>query len=778
MSNKTALLKYWLAMALVLILGLSWGCATRSNGTPGTDAAEPSSSANASLAAPDQEEGDQEEVQQTDKQAKKIRIDSADGATRLRLPIARSVNVDTQYEDSRLTLSCAPALPGPITHETVSGEVLESIDFSTIPETDRIQEIAIQLEQHANYSLSRMDADTMELVLATPDADEAAASDQQGVRRLRDINFYETEEGGLKIVLTGGESLEYKLRPSENNELNLALPGTRIPAPQTKLYNLDKFQSPVQKALLSNSPSGGRVQLTMTHRIPVKIRRKDKDLVLSVAAQKKKTAETTQVEMEDASSDTAEQAEEEPEQQPASPGNETIAQFQNTLGDGLIVPGMQDRYTGKPISIDVQNAELSHVLRLLSDVGAFNLVMDEGVSGTITLKLDEVPWDQVMDNVLRQKGLGIKKVGNRILRIAPIDKLRQEQQRNIQVRKSAKEAEQSKEDLAPLSTEYIQINYSDAQSLQSQVQKFLSDRGQVSHDPRTNQLIVSDTEGSLNKVKSVVNKLDQAERQVLIEARIVYATENFTENLGLQWGGNYANADGPAGVYGTGGTTAQPGYFTGTTQSDTPSGQVLSGGGSAPQVGPSPGYAVNLLPQQGAATLGIGGFLSKVTGSDLYALDAQLQIGESENQVKTVSKPKVVTLNNQEAAVEQGTMLATQSESESGGTTTEYTEATLNLTVTPQITPDNKLIMEIQISDDSPVGGGGDDIETRSVETKLIVDNGNTIVIGGVQELSQTESQQSVPGVSNLPILGWLFKNKYTQEAKRELLVFIRPKIL
>lgn len=758
MSKKTALLKYWLAMVLVLIMGLSWGCATRNNETPSTDAAQPSSGANASLAATDKEDGEQGPAQQSAQEGNRIRIDSADGATRLRLPIARSVNVDTQYEDSRLILSCAPALRGPLSHDTLTGTGLESIDFSTIPDTNRIEAISIQLKQHANYSLSRTDPDTMELVLATPNPDDADA-DQATVRRLRDINFYETEEGGLKIVLTGRESLEYKLRPSENNELNLALPGTRIPAPQTKLYNLDKFQSPVQKALLSNSPSGGRVKLTMTHRIPVKIRRQDNDLVLAVAAGQAKTTETAQVEMEnsDAESDAAEQGEKEPEQQPAATGNETIAQFQNTLGDGLIVPGMQDRYTGKPISIDVQNAELSHVLRLLSEVGAFNLVMDEGVSGTITLKLDEVPWDQVLDNVLRQKGLGMKKVGNRILRIASVDKLRQEQQRNIQVRKSAKEAEQSKQDLAPLRTEYIQINYSDAQNLQSQVQKFLSDRGQVSHDPRTNQLIVSDTKENLNKVKNVVNKLDRAERQVLIEARIVYATESFTENLGLRWGGGYTSQSGSrtGGVYGTG---------------QTPQTSGISASSS--------GYAVNLIPQQGQATLGLGGFLSKVTGSDLYALDAQLQIGESENQVKTVSKPKVVTLNNQEAVVEQGTMLATQSESESGGTTTEYTEATLNLTVTPQITPDNKLIMDIQISDDSPVGGGGSDIETRSLETKLIVDNGNTIVIGGVQELSQTEAQQSVPGVSNLPILGWLFKNKYTQQAKRELLVFIRPKIL
>jgi type IV pilus assembly protein PilQ len=763
MSKKTALFQYCLAMGLVLVIALSWGCAARDTGATDAGLSPSATGDNASLST----SGEREDKQSREAASARdrIRIDSADGATRLRLPIASSVNVDTQYEDSRLSLRCTPALAGPLSHDALPGTVLEDLDFTTIPGTNRIEEIGVQLKQHVKYSLSRRDAETMELVLAVPDTvgdRTATPSNGATARRLRDINFFETEEGGLKIVLTGEESLEYKLRPSQSNELNLALPGTRIPAPQTKLYNLDKFRSPVQKALLSNAPSGGRVQLSMTHRIPVKIRRKGRDLILAVAPQQKTNTETAELELDGSHSGAADDGgdagtEAETSQKVSTPDNATIAQFQNTLGDGLILPGMQEEYTGKPISIDVQDAEVSHVLRLLSDVGRFNLVMDEGVSGSITLKLDKVPWDQVLDNVLRQKGLGMKKVGHRVLRIAPVDKLRQEQQRNIQVRKSAKEAEKSKKELAPLRTEYIQINYSDAQNLQSQVQKFLSDRGQVSHDPRTNQLIVSDTRDNLNKIKSVVSKLDRAERQVLIEARIVYATETFTENLGLRWGGGYTHESNgkSGGAYGTG---------------TTPETSGISASSS--------GYAVNLIPQQGQASLGLGGFLSKVTGSDLYALDAQLQLGESDNQVKTISKPKVVTLNNQEAVVEQGTMLATQSESESGGTTTEYTEATLSLTVTPQITPDNKLIMDIQISDDSPVGGGGSDIETRSIETKLIVENGNTIVIGGVQELSQEQAQDRVPGASNLPILGWLFKNEYTREAKRELLVFIRPKIL
>jgi len=628
MSKKMALHEYLLVIGLVLVMGVSLGCAARDASGPETETTRKSPADNASLTAAGTKDGKQSRVETAQQDTRRIQIEPGDHETRLRLPIGREINVDTQYEGSQLVLSCAPALRGPLDHDDLSGTVLKGVQFSTIPGTDRIEEIRIRFKRQASYSLSRIDARTMALTLTPQDTVEANTTGTGGLRQLKNINFYETEKGGLKIVLTGGESLEYKLQPSENDELNLALPGTQIPSPQTKLYNLEKFNSPVQKALLSNSPSGGRVHLSMDQRLPVKIRRKRDDLILAVAPRQEnpRDSESVQLDVNPGKNKTEKQTAKNESASSAS-GNETLAQFQNTLGDGLIIPGLQDQYSGKPISIDVQNAKVSHVLRLISDVGNFNLVMDQGVGGTITLKLKQVPWDQVLDNILRQKSLGMKKVGNRILRIAPIDKLRQEQQRNIQVRKSAKEAEKSKEDLAPLQTEYIQINYSNAQDLQSQVKKFLSDRGEVSHDPRTNQLIVSDTEQNLAKIKSVVNKLDRAERQVLIEARIVYATETFTENLGLRWGGGYAHQsnDKSGGVYGTGATPQTPGAL---------------------EVGSS-GYAVNLLPQQGSATLGLGGFLSKVTGADLYALDAQLQIGESENQVKTISKPKVVTLNNQ-----------------------------------------------------------------------------------------------------------------------------------
>jgi type IV pilus assembly protein PilQ len=422
-------------------------------------------------------------------------------------------------------------------------------------------------------------------------------------------------------------------------------------------------------------------------------------------------------------------------------------------GTTSLFPGMQEEYTGKRISLDLQEADVKHVLRLLANISGNNLVMSDEVQGQITLKLDDVPWDQALDIVLQQMNLEMVQQGN-IMRIMTAQQYRQEQQRKLQRIKARKEAQQSRKELAPLETEYIQVNYSKASQMQSQLQQFLSDRGKISVDQRTNQLIVSDTSENIEKVRSVVRKLDRPERQVLIQARFVSATDTFQRSMGIKWGGEYRD---------TGGTT-QSGVF-GTA------GQVANSPNPTPN-----GFAVN-LPNPGSTTLGVGTFLSQALANSIFSLDAQLSLGESKGLVKTISSPKVVTLNNQQAQITQGTKIATKTESESGGTTTEYVEATLSLTVTPQITPDDKLILDLQITDDSPVAGG-EDIETRSANTKLIVDDKETIVLGGVHEITETNNRNSVPGVSRVPLLGWLFKNKQKRMDKRELLIFIQPKIL
>jgi type IV pilus assembly protein PilQ len=274
--------------------------------------------------------------------------------------------------------------------------------------------------------------------------------------------------------------------------------------------------------------------------------------------------------------------------------------------------------------------------------------------------------------------------------------------------------------------------------------------------------VVQDTRETLQQIKNVVNKLDQPEPQVLIEARIVYATDSFTRGLGVQWGGGYEKSN----QYG--GNQYVQGVYGDTAQSIQPA--------------PSPsqsGFAVN-LPNQGATTLGIGSYISKLTGSSLFTIDAQLQIGETEGEATTVSKPKIVTLNNEEATIVQGTTIYKEVTGAEGEPGVEEIEASLQLSVTPKITPNDKVLLQIEIKDDDPsVGPTGETAtDTRTINTKLIVDDGNTIVIGGVQEAEQSESQESVPAISNLPVFGWLFKNKNISSDKRELLVFIRPKII
>ncbi len=405
-----------------------------------------------------------------------------------------------------------------------------------------------------------------------------------------------------------------------------------------------------------------------------------------------------------------------------------------------LLPGMKKTYTGKLISIDLQDADVENVLRLLASVENYNLIIDDGVTGKISLRLYNIPWDQALDLVLLQKNLGVVIRGN-IMRVATQEKLRAEREAIQKAREEAQRAKESMKKLEPLEREYIQINYTTAAELEPKVKSFLSDRGKLTADSRTNQLIVEDIRSRIEEIKSVIEKLDRPEKQVLIEARIVYATDDFQRAFGLKW--SFQN---PGEYYGKGDQ-----YYK--------------------EYGAS---GIN-FPSSGPLDFSLAGQVAKVAGKDLFTLDAELKLAESQNLAKTISSPRIVTLNNQQAEITQGTKIAVPAESESGGTTIEYKDALLKLTVTPQITPDNKVILDLDISDDSPKG---DDIETKTAKTKLIVEDGETIVIGGVRKLTDNKSQTRVPGLHRIPLLEWLFKNDYKNVSKQELLIFIRPKIL
>jgi|GEM_PF-843893 len=682
---------------------------------------------------------------------KKISVQKKDNQIIFNLPLDENIEVSPDYSHPNFRLNFSPAVKELQLPQLKNIDLVKNIDINRSSIDEKIASLQILLNNKAQFLLSRTRPENLQLKFvpgltrkaSTEKSKQKAGdkSEKESVNKLQDVQFTQDEEGTLFIKLLTKHKANYRPQPNQGNELVFLLSDLKVPSNYAKIYDLQKFDAPVKKAILQDTPQGGELELSFDKRSPISVTSKDNKLIVSVQSLSSKTA-----------------AKDDKQLQKAANASEASKNKTQTADAGeqqnvkrLMFPEMKDEYRGEKISLDLQNANIEHVLRLIAKVAEYNLVIGDNVSGQISLKLDNVPWDQALDLVLIQKNLGMVKKGN-ILRVVTIEQLQKEQQK-------IQEAQQSAQDRAPLHTTYIQVNYTKAGQLQSNLQNFLSDRGNISIDQRTNQLIVEDIEKNIKKIRQVVKELDKPERQVLIEARLVYATDSFQRSMGVQWGGGYE--------------------YRSTYNGEEYNQGVYGSSGTAVSVGSSPensGFAVN-LPNQGTTTMGMGAFISKLSGSDLFTLDAQLQIGESKNQAKTISAPRVVTLNNQEAEMVQGTMVATQSESESGGTTTEYTEATLNLSVTPQITPNDKLILEMEISDDSPVAGS-DDIETREASTKVIVDNDETIVLGGVREVSQSRQKNKVPFFADIPVLGWLFKNDAKNKEKRELLIFIKPKIL
>ncbi len=641
----------------------------------------------------------------------------------IKTPINISFNINYRYPLFKISFS--PSLKNPPSMPPVNN-FINRIQ-TELDERGYIKELDIYLKKRIQYLVS-MKNGKIDIVFISSFKEQIPHNNlKKNNKILENIKFTKDKHNTVYIKLKIKNKPVYEIKSQGKNVLSLIFPSIVILPQLVKYYDLSEFRSNIKGVMLRNSPEGAKLSIIFFQKQPLGIRYKPGYLIISLKGNRSELLTCSNATKETNISQT------------------TSTETWLARKEGIILPGMQKRFNGAPISIDLQNAEVSHVLRLLSTIGGYNLILDEGVKGKITLKLKDVPWDQVLDLVLMEKDLGMVKEGN-ILRIAPIKKIQEEQER-IRITR------QKEKTLEPLITKYVKVNYTTARDIASKLKEFLSKRGKISYDDRTNQLIISDTKENQIKIARVLRKLDKPEKQVLIEARVVYARESFARDLGIKWGGDFQKPGGTyqAGLYGT----------TGSISAST-------------QITPS-GFAIN-LPSTITPTMGIGGYISKIAGYNFFTLDAQLALGESEGKVKTISSPRIITLNNQQAEVIQGTKIATQSESPSGGTTTSYYDAALRLLVKPHITPDNHLILEIQISDDVPAEGGN--ISTKSVTTKLMVKDGETVVIGGVQKLRRERTSARVPFLSKIPLLGNLFKNKYTSNSKEELLIFIRPKIL
>jgi type IV pilus assembly protein PilQ len=446
-------------------------------------------------------------------------------------------------------------------------------------------------------------------------------------------------------------------------------------------------------------------------------------------------------------------------------------------------------YQGEKLSLNFQNIEVRALLQVIADFTNFNVVTSDTVTGNVTLRLKDVPWDQALDIIMQSKGLGVRKSGN-VLWIAPKDELAAKEQVDLEAKKKIAELE-------PLRTQSFQLNYTKAEEIakgltgqnpgqgggQSQgsnvTTRILSPRGSVIYETRTNQLFVSDIPSKLEEIQSLIAKIDIPVRQVLIEARIVEADDSFGRALGVKLGGSDLR-----GIRG-----GIPGYRLA-------GGNYLTIGGNYSNVGvqtaQTPVTQTSYLPDSQFVNLpanitGLRATTAATLGLSLFSaaanrfLNLELSAMESEGKGKIVSSPRVITADQQKASIEQGEEIPYQVATSSGATSIQFKKAALRLEVTPQITPEGNVIMKLDVSKDSRganTPNAGPAINTKKVDTQVLVENGGTVVIGGIFTQNDQDEINKVPFLGDLPFVGYLFQNKQRVSSKTELLVFITPKIV
>lgn len=411
-------------------------------------------------------------------------------------------------------------------------------------------------------------------------------------------------------------------------------------------------------------------------------------------------------------------------------------------------------YEGKPISLDFQDVPVRQVLQIIAQVNGFNLVTTDTVNGNVTISLSGVPWDQALDMILKIRGLDKRLEGN-ILLIAPTEELTARETQQLQ-------SKQQVQNLAELKSANIEINYAKADEiaviLKTSDGGILSTRGNVTVDTRTNTILIRDTQESIDEARRVINALDIPVKQVLIESRMVTVRDNVDEQLGVRWG------------------------FTGAGDNNSVSGSIIGADTAGQGVVPDIGDRLNVNLPVSSAAGSIGFQIANLLDGNI--LDLELSALEAENKGEIIASPRITVANQQEAYIEQGTEIPFVQATSSGATSVEFKKAVLSLKVTPHITPDNRIILNLVVTQDtrgdtvSTSTGPAVAIDTQEISTQVLVENGETIVLGGIFQQVSTNDVTKVPLLGDIPYFGNLFKTTSTIEQKRELLIFVTPKII
>ena len=560
-----------------------------------------------------------------------------------------------------------------------------------------------------------------------------------GYNLLKDVQIVSTNKGAFVVFKFQPVLPTYTLHLKKDSK------GLIIEFDNTRIENTDwikNFQKTVIKAI-DVATEGPNIKIEFVTKDPIRyqVQKKKSELYLTFITIQKEDSKNTK----------------EKEKKPRA-WYETIKI--PSVKDQIEVPLTRGQYSGTPISVDFQDANIHAVLRLLAKIGGFNIVVSDSVKGTVTLKLDEVPWDQVLDLVLSTKGLGMIKTGN-VVRIAPLDELYSQARKITDIlEEQAREEEQG-----PLKTVYLQVNYSKAEDIAKQIEKILSPRGEVTYEERTNQIILKDVSKVIQEAKELIRTLDKPTKQVLIEARIIEIQNTYEHRLGIRWSGA--------------GWRLSEHTFTGITPESEFS--IRGGVGTNPgevSIGIDPGAIVDLGV---AGTSRLGFTFGHLSQDSVLLLDVQLSALENQGVARIISAPKIITEDHQEAEIKQGFRIPYLRQTQDG-ISTEFIDVALRLKVIPHITPDNRINLELEIEKNAPdfsrQVNGVPSVVTRYAKTRVFVKNGETLVIGGIIERNVSKSHDKVPGLSDIPITGELFKNRSHSFSKNELIVFITPRIV
>lgn len=580
-------------------------------------------------------------------------------------------------------------------------------------------------------------------------------------------------------VVMGLQAVEPAVSQPSSRQVVIDLPGAKMPGSLAREIDSSRFFSPVESVKARPTRAGTRVEVNLRQSAEYQVKREGGLYIVEF---------TNPASMVQARN---EQVQKSAEAAPSSPGTNETAGIGNAAGSEVLIgksgrtedpqaqfgagagsadanalafaedaPGSSGaRYRGRRMSIDLQDADIHTVFRFVADTAELNIVASDDVKGTVTVRLKDVPWDQALASVLQAKGLAAQRFGN-IIRVAPIETIKAEQQ-------AALEKDKAEKLLEPLEIYVAPLNYAQALDVQEQLSELLTERGTIQVDERSNQLIIKDVRDSIAMMRELLKRVDRANRSVSIEARFVEATSNKVHQLGIQWGSS---------VDASGATGYQTGAFF-------PNSVGVSGG--LTRAGASQFYSAgsdSLLVDLGT-TGGSSGALAFSLGSipGLIDLDARLSALESEGWGRVVSSPRVNVMDNTSATVKQGEAIPFETVS-NGGTQVQLVDAVLEFAITPHITTDGHVQLDVKIknnrADFSRTVQGRPAIAKKELETKVIVADGDTAVLGGVYATEETWAQERVPGLGSIPLIGYLFKNSATSSKQNEMLVFITPRIV